>query len=325
MNLIRHFSSEKLFFTSDTHFCHNNIISFCSRPFSSVEQMNETLIKNWNETVPEEGTVFFLGDFCMKGSTFWKSILERLNGKIYFIIGNHDIGRIKESFADRFEAMAEQMTIVVDGQEIILNHNPMLCYGGSYRNTWQLFGHVHSGPYNNSGLDMVRLSSLFPLQYDVGVDNNDFRPVSYAQVKEKIANQVTDARNGLYVNNGMELPDKVIFADVSELIGEDGSGYDALESLCKRSNAPIVVTGKWSRFGLGAMLRKWEKEALPGTLCGVTQQWGDIEERISYWIGTTGISCRYIYIGPESYNDFRFKRVKGILTDENVEEALKLL
>ncbi len=71
--------------------------------------MNETLIKNWNETVPEEGTVFFLGDFCMKGSTFWKSILERLNGKIYFIIGNHDIGRIKESFAGRFEAMAEQM------------------------------------------------------------------------------------------------------------------------------------------------------------------------------------------------------------------------
>lgn len=73
------------------------------------------------------------------------------------------------------------------------------------------------------------------------------------------------------------------------------------------------------------MLRKWEKEALPGTLCGVTQQWGDIEERISYWIGTTGISCRYIYIGPESYSDFRFKRVKGILTDEDVEEALKLL
>ena len=178
--------------------------------------MNETLIENWNETVPKEGTVFFLGDFCMKGSTFWKSILDRLNGKIYFIIGNHDIERIKEGFAGRFEAMAEQMTIVVDGQEIILNHNPMLCYGGSYRNTWQLFGHVHSGPYNNSGLDMVRLSSLFPLQYDVGVDNNDFRPVSFACVKANIEKQISDARNGLFINNGLILPDKVIFADVSD-------------------------------------------------------------------------------------------------------------
>ena len=50
------FSGENLFFTSDTHFFHEGIIKFCNRPFESVEEMNETLIRNWNETVPKDGT-----------------------------------------------------------------------------------------------------------------------------------------------------------------------------------------------------------------------------------------------------------------------------
>lgn len=72
---------------------------------------------------------------------------------------------------------------------IYLNHNPFLCFAGSYTETWQLFGHVHTGPYNN-GIDESRLHMLFPTQYDVGVDNNNFTPVSYAQVREIILKQV---------------------------------------------------------------------------------------------------------------------------------------
>jgi calcineurin-like phosphoesterase family protein len=65
------FPGENLFFTSDTHFFHEGIIRFCNRPFGSVEEMNETLIRNWNEKVPEDGTVFHLGDFAMGGSAEW--------------------------------------------------------------------------------------------------------------------------------------------------------------------------------------------------------------------------------------------------------------
>ena len=180
------FSGENLFFTSDTHFCHENIIRFCNRPFGSVKEMNEALIHNWNETVPEDGTVFHLGDFAFGGAAEWCSVMNRLNGRIFLILGNHDIKNAKEGFMGRFEHVSQQMTISVDGQKIVLNHNPFLCFGGAYRGTWQLFGHVHSGPVSKNGKDLPRLNMLFPTQYDVGVDNNGYRPVSYARVKEII-------------------------------------------------------------------------------------------------------------------------------------------
>ena len=90
---------------------------------------------------------------------------------------------------DRFEHVSQQMSINVDGQKIILNHNPFLCFGGAYADTWQLFGHVHSGPLSKTGKDIPRLSMLFPSQYDVGVDNNGFRPVSFNEVKVIIQKQ----------------------------------------------------------------------------------------------------------------------------------------
>lgn len=182
----RTFEPDNIWFTSDTHFYHENIIHFCNRPFKDVAEMNETLVRNWNETVPEDGIVFHLGDFCLGGSQYWNDILYRLNGKIYLILGNHDIKNIRQGFLKRFEYVTQQMTICVGGQSIILNHNPFLCYGGSYRDVWQLFGHIHSGPLSTTGLDLPRLNMLFPRQYDVGVDNNNFRPVSYAEVKRII-------------------------------------------------------------------------------------------------------------------------------------------
>ena len=86
------------------------------------------------------------------------------------------------------------MVIMVGGQRIVLNHYPLLCYVGSNRKTWQLFGHVHSGPLSTKGYDLSRLVHLLPRQYDVGVDNNDFRPVSFCEVKSKIEAQCKKAK-----------------------------------------------------------------------------------------------------------------------------------
>lgn len=183
------FDGSKVYFTSDTHFYHSNIIGFCKRPFKNVEDMNETLIENWNRVVGQDDIVFHLGDFCLGGSHEWTKILNRLNGKIYLILGNHDLKNIRQGYASRFELTSMQMHIEVDKQKIYLNHCPFLCYGGAYGNTWQLFGHVHTSK-NNTGKDAPRLDMIFPTQYDVGVDNNDFTPVSFAQVKRIIQKQI---------------------------------------------------------------------------------------------------------------------------------------
>ena len=183
------FDGDRVFFTSDTHFYHDNIINFCGRPFKNVEVMNETLIANWNSVVGPDDIVFHLGDFCLGGSAEWTNILNRLNGKIYLIVGNHDIKNLRQGYYSHFEHIAMQMHIEVGKQKIYLNHCPFLCYGGAYRDTWQLFGHVHTSK-QNTGIDAPRLHMLFPTQYDVGVDNNNFTPVSFEEVKRIIERQV---------------------------------------------------------------------------------------------------------------------------------------
>ena len=195
MNYI--FTRDKVFFTSDTHFYHTNIINFCRRPFMDIEAMNETLIANWNKVVGTNDIVFHLGDFCLGDSAKWNRLLDRLNGEIYLILGNHDLKNFRKSYAERFKSVAMQMNIEVDNQKICLNHYPFLCYDGSYDGVWQLFGHVHTNR-NHTGNDTARLKMLFPTQYDVGVDNNDFTPVSFAQVKEVIEKQIEQSKKGGY-------------------------------------------------------------------------------------------------------------------------------
>lgn len=194
-DILKVFEPNEVWFTSDTHFYHENILRFCSRPYGTIEEMNDVLVRNWNETVPPDGVVFHLGDFAFGGAREWNDILSRLNGKIYLILGNHDIKQAQQSFMSRFAHVTQQMIIRVGGQSIVLNHNPFLCYGGAYRNVWQLFGHVHSGPLSHQGKDLPRLSHLFARQYDVGVDNNDFRPVSFREVKEIIEKQINRSRD----------------------------------------------------------------------------------------------------------------------------------
>lgn len=185
-NMINIGDGSGVFFTSDTHFYHKNIIKYCSRPFSSITEMNETLIRNWNNKVSPGDTVFHLGDFAFCGSKEYIELLSRLNGDIYLILGNHDRKAVKEHY--KFKGIYQQLYIKIESQRIYLNHLPFLCFDGAYRKepTWQLFGHVHSGENQIGGLDIPRLAYLLPTQYDVGVDNNNYTPISFQEVKEKI-------------------------------------------------------------------------------------------------------------------------------------------
>lgn len=210
-NIIKLKSSDNnIWFTSDMHFNHRNIIKFCNRPYENVEEMNNALIENWNNVVGKDDIVFNLGDFLFGNKNKWKEIISKLNGHHYLILGNHDMHRYPgDSVMDMFDGVYNQLLITIDDRYVYLNHYPFLCYGGALRGkdnaVYQLFGHVHSGPKSTS-LDTDRLIALFPYQYDVGVDNNNYRPISWNEVKEKIENQI---KYGVRINSIKHtIPDK---------------------------------------------------------------------------------------------------------------------
>lgn len=176
------FAGENLFFTADTHFGHENILSYCNRPFKDLEEMDEAIIENWNAVVPEDGIVFHLGDFAFGTAGVWNDLLDKLNGKIHLILGNHDLKNFPNSCTGRFESVSHEMLIKVGQQSIILNHYPLMSYDGAFRDVWQLFGHIHSGPRHI--MDNPKFGYLSPLQYDVGVDNNFFGPVSFEKLQK---------------------------------------------------------------------------------------------------------------------------------------------
>ena len=185
--------AEKIFFVSDTHFCHENIIKYCRRPFKDIEENDEELIRRWNEKVPKDGIVFHLGDVAFGNTNRVDEILKRLNGKIYLVIGNHDWRRIVNDHKWRFELMTQQINMKIGKRHVILNHYPTLCFSSAWRGedaTYQLFGHVHTSPYTDEGLDQQRLKMLFTSQYDVGVDNSNFTSVSWKEVDQIINNQM---------------------------------------------------------------------------------------------------------------------------------------
>jgi len=79
-----------IFFTADLHFYHENVIKHAQRPFANATEMNETLIRNWNQTVSSADEVYILGDVTMKGAEQAARVLSRLNGHKHLIRGNHD-------------------------------------------------------------------------------------------------------------------------------------------------------------------------------------------------------------------------------------------
>ena len=83
--------SQNVWFTSDYHFCHTNVIKYDGRPFKDVEEMNESLIENWNHYIDTNDIVFYLGDLSFdRSGKQTQEIVKRLNGKIHYILGNHD-------------------------------------------------------------------------------------------------------------------------------------------------------------------------------------------------------------------------------------------
>ena len=107
-------SPNKTFFTSDTHFGHAAIIQYCSRPYKSVEEMNQVLIDNWNSKVKKDDIVYHLGDFIFGGSKLWYEIFSKLNGNIVLIMGNHDARNLRKDYDNLLYYRTNQLKINID-------------------------------------------------------------------------------------------------------------------------------------------------------------------------------------------------------------------
>lgn len=168
----------KIFFTSDHHFGHANIIKFCNRPFANVEEMNEIMIERWNEKVAPDDEVYHLGDVALTDKENLAAILDRLNGKKYLIVGNHEGAALQNR--GKFKWVKEYHELKVKDpdckngvQRIILFHYAMRTWRGAGRGNWHLYGHSHG--------NLPDLEDS--LSFDIGVDCHDFYPLSYEEVK----------------------------------------------------------------------------------------------------------------------------------------------
>jgi len=173
--------------TSDTHFSHANIIKYSNRPFKDVDEMNTTMIKNFNEVIKPEDTVFFLGDFCFKNSPGGKEgeglnikadhYIKQLNGNWIFVKGNHDRN-------NSLKTCIEKIYIKHGGYRICMVHSPQHADPTCELN---LCGHVH----NHWQIKRLSKESLL---YNVGVDVHDFKPIDFNTISKNISKWIKNEK-----------------------------------------------------------------------------------------------------------------------------------
>lgn len=174
-----------IWISSDTHFSHKNILQYCNRPFSSVEEMDETIINRYNEHILSNDTFYFLGDFVFSRRGKVEDVYsyaERLNcKKIHFVLGNHDklIRKHRDQLLrDRVFLSIEDVIYLRDtSPSIFMSHYAHKVWPSSHYGVYHLYGHSH----NNLPDDPNSFS------FDVGVDTNDFYPYSLPSVVDKMS------------------------------------------------------------------------------------------------------------------------------------------
>jgi len=162
MTKMKLFATGNCFFTGDEHYGHANIIRYCNRPSSTVDSMDDSLIAKHNAIVKDGDVVFHAGDFTMKDERAAKTYIHRLNGQHFFIRGSHDKWLPYEA--------SDMIELEVNGKMIVICHYAMRVWARSHYGSWQVYGHSHG-----------RLEPVGK-QWDVGVDNNDYYPVSFEQL-----------------------------------------------------------------------------------------------------------------------------------------------
>jgi len=197
-----------IFFTSDWHLGHANVIKFDQRPFRDLDHMHSVLINNYNSSVTDNDVCYFLGDVGFAKGDVVKEIISKLNGTKVLLLGNHD----KNTFSmydQGFDVVLNTAVFYLDDKRISMSHCPLPGikredvtgmkgaqegenWHGEFKNQrftsydmtvdYHLSGHIHSGPHCNKKRTLLN-------QFDIGVAANSYRPVSLSVIESWI-NQV---------------------------------------------------------------------------------------------------------------------------------------
>ncbi len=163
-----------IFFSSDQHFGHINVIAHCNRPFKNVEEMDETMIKNWNDKVGKRDTVYVVGDFTFRSGKHVQEYVDQLNGKILLVAGNHD--ERNKQITKVFGQCPKLLRIKHYKQRIVLCHYNLKNWQGKLRDimpSYHLYGHGHC----------YHAENIYDLSLDIGVDGNGFSPYSFEEIQ----------------------------------------------------------------------------------------------------------------------------------------------
>jgi len=151
------------FFTADEHYFHQNILKYTQRPFTTVEEMNEKLIRRHNEVVGKNDTVIHAGDFALAAKKKVGEIIEQLNGYHVFLQGSHD------KWGTNLPFLWERK---IGDVYVVVCHYPMLSWPRSHYGSIMLHGHSHG-----------RLTNPPDRVLDIGVDSWDYYPVGLDEIR----------------------------------------------------------------------------------------------------------------------------------------------
>ena len=168
----------RIWFISDPHFDHYNIIEYADRPFFSVSEMNSFIMHGWNSCVRSDDLVFFLGDMSFgRGSRRARWWLERLNGRKVYLKGSHDKGIRPTSILPSVILVADVVILMTDLGQVCLVHEPSSIptdWSG-----WAIHGHVHNLHPHISPIHK---------RVNVSVEVTGYRPCSLSEIRESIRN-----------------------------------------------------------------------------------------------------------------------------------------
>ncbi len=167
-----------IYFSADLHLDHDNIRKYCNRPFKTAKEMNDKIMDNWSDTVKKNDQIYILGDICMKPTDLIIDQINSLPGQKHLIIGNHDKHNLRE-LSKCFKTIDMYKEIKYNDLLFVLFHYPMESWNCSYHGSIHLYGHVHNSEFLNT--NVVN-------RFNVGVDVNNFTPVSIEEIFKKRTN-----------------------------------------------------------------------------------------------------------------------------------------